>query len=231
MNSVHVVSRRAVPATAMKAFVRQVRQSKMACQNLVQDGYIDYAADQADIILAVGEQVERVLRSGKTYYDFSKMKGFALLKVFPGGVLYVDLICGKGLGSGIFAAIDNLAASIGSKMIRLSAIPEAMMRYYQAYNFKFTESCEQDPAISNLAERASMSLKVAKRARNQEAYATSPGNRYMAQQQTKNASSQAMRNVSRLSSLLSRMDIVHNKGCKTPAKCGVSGYSMSKCLQ
>jgi hypothetical protein len=216
----YVLSRKADSKRVIDAFAQRIGEGgALVCNNLIQSNYVVESAMNADFIVVVGQNVTRTLRSGSKQYDFSKIKGFALLKRNR-SELYIDLICGNGQGRIIFAKINEHAQYLGIKYIKLSAIPEAMMRYYNAYGFRFTETCTELDEVSKAADMLKKSSDSVKRALKQ----------INSSAKMKKLKADEKKRDNLLQRLLASKNIVHDKGCKHPRDCAVSGYSMTKCL-
>ena len=223
-----VISRSEDPKRVFMAFAKIISASgSVACNELIMKDYIQETTLRSDYIIAVGHNVTRTLRSGKKQYDFSSIKGFALITQPSKDSLYIDLICGKGIGRVLFNKIYELSFQLNVSKIKLSALPEAMMRYHQAYGFKFSNSCNESALISEKVNR----IKNANNAVKTAVMSGTTGSKSKKSAAIRKQQSKSKRELQGLEHLLSNMDIVYNKGCKVPKKCSVSGYTMTKCLK
>lgn len=199
----------------------------------IQENYLHNSILEADYIIIVGSFLNSKTRSKIPLLNFKDTQGFALIKEKPKS-LYLDLICGAGTGSRIFNQLDILARQLHKTSIQLSAVPSAMMIYYKNYGFKFKELCkdnEQDVITKKSKEILSLKNNV----KNMEKLILSLNSNHVKQKnelirRLPSAKGNLTRSMNQLQQLLSNLDIVHNKGCKTPKKCQINGYSMIKCL-
>ena len=227
-----IIDKKTASKRTISAFIHHVQQQGASvCTDMIQQNYIKHAAWDADYIIVIGEQIGRRLRSGVQQYNFNKIKAFVLLKRPKRTQLYVDLICGKGGGKPLFRKIDELAVQLGVNEVKLSAIPSAMLQYYRAYNFKFSETCKENTVVTALAIHAINKTEVLKEMRQSRSQAKTPREKQHYQRLSIDALRKAKAAVGELEEVLASMNIVHNKGCKTPRKCGIDGYSMTKCLR
>ena len=184
--------------------------------------YFRHAVDEARYVFMVFEK--RTLRT-RTIYNIEQLQGFALIKQIDNG-LYLDLICGSGTGSRIFKRLDEFAISKGVTTIVLSAVPTAMILYYSRYGFKFTNTCNQNEDVKDIANNATSQIKNLKVM--QQSTTTMPFHRALKRRD---------RILKPLKSLLLEKGLVSNKACTNitnPFKqrrcANSSGYTMTKCL-
>jgi hypothetical protein len=214
-------------------FKLSIIEHNFLCNGVTRKEYLLGAVDNADYIVIVGEGMSKGLRSGKVVFDFSKLDGFALLKNNKNH-LYIDLICGKGTGKQMFEAIENLALNAGKSQIKLSAMPSAMLQYYRAYDFRFTDSCNQHNNVTRVADAAISEfqeiLAQMKNDKKKLGLAKSTKDKAKTQKKIQAYARKISKTTASLERLLSNMNIVANKGCKNPLKCSENGYTMTKCL-
>lgn len=185
-------------------------------------------------IAVVGSTTNRSLRSGKKSMNFSNVRGFALLKNKP-TFLYLDLICGAGTGAIIFKHIDYIAKRLNHKMIRLSAIPDAMLQYYKSqYGFVFSETCKMNNDVKQVANsvfKEVISLKsTQKNIKSEFNKASTRKEKLRLKRSYKNVSKLVTNQLDKLETILGNKNIVATKGCAATKSCGVNGYTMTKCL-
>ena len=230
----YVLNKQTALKKVLDEFKLSIIEHNFLCQGVTRKEYLMEAVDYADYIIMVGEGMSKGLRSGKVVFDFSKLDGFALLKKKKTH-LYIDLICGKGTGRQMFEAIENLAVSAGKKQIKLSAMPAAMLQYYRAYDFKFTETCEQQDNVTRLADAAITQFEglLSKMKNDKRSFdaAKTVKERTKIQKTIQASTRKLAQTTTGLERLLSNMNIVANKGCKNPLKCSENGYTMTKCLK
>ena len=152
----------------------------------------------------------------------NNIKGFAIIKKTSDS-LYVDVICGAGVGKSIFDYVSKLALEFKLKKIELSSLPEALLVYYKSHGFTFGYDCKKSTKLNSLAEDAFEKYKnLQKQKRN-----------LILSGKTINISkldSKISKVTLSLERALAQLNFVHVKGCKTPKKCGTNGYSMTKCI-
>ena len=204
------------------------------CMGGIQPNYISNALNTVSHIAVVGTLVNRALRSGATSINFSKVRGFALLKDMK-HYLYVDLICGPGTGPVLFKHIDGIARVLNKRKIRLSAVPEAMLQYYKPqYGFKFTETCSMNANVRRFAddvfERVLSSMARQKEIKREINSTESSTDRRALQKEHKKLETMKSKALASLEKMLGEKDIVYKKGCAKTKDCGVYGYTMTKCL-
>jgi hypothetical protein len=204
------------------------------CMDGIGKDYILESLDNASHIAIVGTAVNRELRSGRQSMNFSKIRGFALLQNKP-KYLYLDLICGPGTGAVIFKHIDIIAKTLKHKMVRLSAVPEAMLQYYKnQYGFVFSESCTMNKNVKQIADevfKEVISLKKTQKNLKGELNKTkSMKNKRIIKRATQGIETLVQKQLEKLESLLGNKNIVAKKGCAKTKNCGVNGYTMTKCL-
>tara|TARA_B110000977_G_scaffold8942_2_gene11865 strand:- start:3182 stop:3907 length:726 start_codon:yes stop_codon:yes gene_type:complete len=222
-----------------KAFVEYIRSGGhglcMGKTHGIGKGFMLKSLLTTTHIAVVGTITNRQLRSGRESINFSKVRGFALLKDKP-TFLYLDLICGVGTGAVIFKHIDQIAKKLNHTKIRLSAVPEAMLQYYKTqYGFVFSESCTMNNNVKNLANKVFeqvISLKITqKKLGIQLSKTTSSKNKKVIKMYQNGVNALVEEQLESLESLLGDKNIVAQKGCAKTKSCGQNGYTMTKCLR
>lgn len=192
-----------------------IKNNQLCGDGVVSANYVKDLLSNIDMLLVIGTPHARKLRSKMPLYGFETVQGFASL-IFTKNYLYVAVICaksGKGAGVRLFAQIHDVAKMLGLKEIRLHALPSAMMRYYKAYGFKFKEGCE---IVRNNIKKQKIEEKIEEKVRKL--------------LNTNSTSTNYKRFHRELETLLAKANIVYEKGCETRERCGVNGYSMTKCF-
>lgn len=217
-----------------KQFQEYVLNSGYKCSDengsiVIGNEYLKDTIEQCDyIVAATNTYLNRKTRSGKTP-NYRTLLGFACVTIPPkNNHVYVDLICGKGSGKIIFKDIEELAKSLGKTKIKLSAIPTAMMAYYGAHGFKFTErdNCQEANNIRDAAVALNSLIKERiKLVKNAETQQIKPDKQRLRM---------LTRHIKRTSNILQdgliELQLTADKQCRTKSDCGENGYTMTKCL-
>ena len=249
-----LVVSRVTNKTSFKQVQDYVRdQHKKLCSTTVNSDFALQSTQDADYIVVIGNSKNRSMRSGKKHFNFSTTMGFANVKLLKQtnfkNAIYVDLICGAGFGGIMFEVLEDLARKLKKSRIVLSAIPEAMMQYYHAYGFKFSDSCDEIANITRIAESTYLNSKkligetkllnkeINKRERILSAsekksiqYKQLTKDLRNLEKEKKTKINQFKRATFELEKMLVGYELVSEKGCGSPKKCGVNGYTMTKCL-
>lgn len=203
------------------------------CLEKIGEEFIKYSLETTTHIVVVGTQVNRELRSAKKSIDFTKVRGFALLKN-KSNHLYLDLICGSGTGKVIFKHIANVAQKLGKSVIKLSAVPSAMFQYYKPeYGFVFGNTCKMNQDIRNKANLV-FKQKLLLMSQQKEFYKQLEKASNSNKKEIKKKITQIQRKLTSqqkgIETMLGKKNLGAKKNCFKSKSCNVNGYKMTKCI-
>jgi len=184
----------------MSAFIAS--QAPNICKGKVRHTYIREQSISGANMMVVAYTAKKGTRSLR---DSFNIHGFAFIKKTK-SVMYIDVICGIGVGKRILHTIYNKARALNIKCITLSALPH-VINFYRKEGFIHAESCKSETEIIRVIAEANKSLRF--------------------KDMTQAMSDKAFR---KLLSVLVKYKLTSNKSCKNISSCSIDGYVMSKKL-